>query len=259
MCNVQFTLPDVPPTMIGLRCKHCGGQFEVEFRSAYWAKCPYCNPKKEEIMTDSYSDWCVRNGHPGATKDWEKEEQPKDMSAFVVENAEQEVKKILADEAEKILAENKSARMNAGKPPLHYLMLFPTAIEAFARVCEGGANKYDYGNFLKGGKHWSEAIDCCMRHILKYARARIYQELDIDIGGDGPISLFSEDMGCHHLAHAMWNLMFELDMNNKGQTHDPVHFAKMAEFWKSVKGLPLDEICGKLEVYLEQTDKELAA
>jgi hypothetical protein len=150
---------------------------------------------------------------------------------------------------EKQARENKpvSARYNAGKETLHYLFLFPTAIEAFARVCEGGAAKYEYLNFLKGGKHWSEAVDSCLRHIRDYVRWCVWKEAKIDIGGEGEPSQFVSDTGCHTLAHAMWNCMFEMDMNCKKETHDPELFEKMCKFWKESKGLPWEEIRAKLE------------
>lgn len=204
-------------------------------------------------------EWCEENGHPGPTKNWEQIE--KEQEQLKKEQLKKGVDAFNAKTAE-ILAENTpntSARMCAGKPPLHYLMLFPTAIEAFAKVCESGANKYDYGNFLKGGKHWSEAMDSTLRHLKEYVRYCTWQQFKIDIGDpneDGPPSLYSNDMGCHHLAHAMWNIMFELDMNNKGQTHDPKLFARMIEFWKSVKGLPFNEISARLEEFRKQTNKE---
>jgi len=112
-----------------------------------------------------------------------------------------------------------AARMNEGKPELGYLLEFPTAIEAFARVKMLGAAKYERGNWKKGGKPDNEYLDACLRHMTAFANGEE----------------FASDSGCHHLAHAAWNLFALLELNYPGVTHDPELFNKMMTRWRMKK------------------------
>lgn len=105
--------------------------------------------------------------------------------------------------------------MNSGKPQLSFLLQFPTSVEAFARVKELGAVKYDRDNWKLGGKPDWEYLDACLRHIMAFMSGEYY----------------AEDTGCSHLAHAAWNLFALQDLNYRGQTHDPEQFAKMYREW----------------------------
>lgn len=267
--NIKFECLDVPGPRVKLkiRCPICKKDLDIStvtftYPELYMVKCPRCStwisanlPTERDRMTslhDEYhKDETCDDSHPGATKDWENGDPKRGC-----ERITGDVTISLKDKGHAI---KKSERFNAGKVPLHYLMMFPTAIEAFSRVCEGGTHKYNYLNFLNGGKHWSEAIDSCLRHIKNYVRWCIWQEAKIDIGSDGEPNMFASDTGCHHLAHAMWNLMFEIDMNTKGHAHDPELFEKMCKFWQSVKGLPWDTITSKLSQLQNQTNEEMAS
>lgn len=189
-------------------------------------------------MSDSYKDWCENQAN------WCEKIETAEGNIGPPEEAPQ------------------SARYNAGKAQLHFLMMFPTAMESLCRVKEFGACKYDYGNFLKGNKPWQEPIDSCMRHLFAYQRWAIYQDTGVILVGYGlpeVPSYFDPETGCPHLAHAMWNLAFLQDMCHKGETHHPKVFDKMCAFWKSAKGLTWDTIMPKLQALQSQTDKELAS
>jgi len=110
-----------------------------------------------------------------------------------------------------------SKRDNQGKPQLSFILQFPTAIAAHARVKELGAIKYERDNWKKGGKPDHEYLDACLRHISAFMEGET----------------FADDTGCTHLAHAMWNIMALQDLNYKGVTHDPELFASMCEYWKN--------------------------
>lgn len=109
-----------------------------------------------------------------------------------------------------------AARMNNGKPQLSYLLEFPTAITAFARVKELGAAKYERGNWKKGGKPDHEYLDACMRHLTAFMEGE----------------KVADDSGCLHLAHAAWNLFALMELNYPGETCDQELFDKMIEYWK---------------------------
>lgn len=108
-----------------------------------------------------------------------------------------------------------AARDNPGKPQLSFILQFPTAIAALARVKELGAIKYERDNWKKGGKPDWEYLDACLRHIMAFMEGEI----------------FAQDTGCTHLSHALWNIMALQDLNYKGITHDPELFAAMCEYW----------------------------
>lgn len=111
---------------------------------------------------------------------------------------------------------SEAARMNEGKPQLGFVLQFPTAMEAFARVKELGAVKYERDNWKKGNKPDWEYLDACMRHLTAFANGEF----------------FASDSGCSHLAHAMWNLCALQELNYKGITHDPEVFRNMLQHWK---------------------------
>lgn len=108
-------------------------------------------------------------------------------------------------------------RDNSGKPMLSFILQFPTAVEAHARVKELGAIKYERDNWRKAGKPDWEYLDACLRHISAHMQGEMY----------------ASDSGCTHLGHAMWNIMALQDLNYPGITHDPELFAAMCEYWKT--------------------------
>lgn len=112
-----------------------------------------------------------------------------------------------------------ASRMNAGKAEWDYIFDFPTAVEAFCRVKELGAIKYERDNWKAGGKPDREYISAVGRHISAFKQGET----------------FATDTGCLHLAHAMWNVMALIELNYPGVTHDPELFAKMSEHWAEVK------------------------
>ena len=82
-------------------------------------------------------------------------------------------------------------RFNGDKPSLSYILTFPRAISEFARVCMYGAEKYDRGNYLKGGKPLSEYVDCLLRHLTAWQDGE-----NVD-----------PESGQHHLGHVVWNAL----------------------------------------------------
>lgn len=96
-------------------------------------------------------------------------------------------------------------RDNSGKPEMDYILNWPKAVEAVARVSEMGARKYGRCNFKKGGKPNHEYYGCAMRHLFK---AHSGEDFDSESGG-------------LHLAHAIWNLMTLIEMNWEGDLYDP--------------------------------------
>lgn len=129
-----------------------------------------------------------------------------------------------------------AARMNEGKPELGYLLEFPTAVEAFARVKMLGAAKYERGNWKKGGKPDNEYIDACLRHLMAF------------VSGE----TFASDSGCPHLAHAIWNLFALMELNHKGVTHDPELFNKMMKYWEEQKTRPKDTPVADVESWAKE-------
>ena len=107
---------------------------------------------------------------------------------------------------------DKALRYDEGKPEMWYWLMWPRAAEAFARVCEYGAKKYDELNFTKGGKEDKEYLSAAIRHLLAHMKYVItgnsQYAYDLD---DGDV----KGSGCLHLAHAMWNIMMLLDYNMK--------------------------------------------
>lgn len=81
----------------------------------------------------------------------------------------------------------KAMRFNDGKSPLVHLTDFPFAMAEFAANCEGGAKKYDLGNFRKGAPT-RELLSCLLRHTFELAAG---SDRDVD--------------GVHHAAKIMWN------------------------------------------------------
>lgn len=81
-------------------------------------------------------------------------------------------------------------RHNIGKPKLSYMLDFPNAMAAHARICEGGAENYDKHNWKKG-LPYTEVEDSLLRHQLAFHNCE-----DND----------SESKQLH-MGHVMWNAM----------------------------------------------------
>lgn len=88
-------------------------------------------------------------------------------------------------------------RFNDGKPELHRLWQFGSALTKLARVMSQGSIKYEDGNWLRGGKPDAEYLDSHDRHMLAFANGEEYDP----------------ETGAHHLAHAVWNLLALLRLN----------------------------------------------
>ena len=95
-------------------------------------------------------------------------------------------------------------RDNAGKPELHYILTMPRTMEALSAVLTEGAKKYEYLNYLKGGKPDQEYWDSALRHLRDAGRYIVSQDQK---------DLYDKETGCHHVAHAIWNLAMLLDLN----------------------------------------------
>tara|TARA_R110000824_G_scaffold3751_2_gene17899 strand:+ start:9042 stop:9521 length:480 start_codon:yes stop_codon:yes gene_type:complete len=83
---------------------------------------------------------------------------------------------------------DKAMRSNSGKVPMSHVLDFPRAMALLAEVAEGGAEKYNRGNFQKG-QDASVTIDCLLRHLFKWWAGE-----DDD-----------SESGKSHLGHVMWN------------------------------------------------------
>lgn len=96
-------------------------------------------------------------------------------------------------------------RYNQGKPNLHYLDPWYHALCEVVRVCTKGEEKYERGNYLLGQPH-SELLSAARRHEMKF--------------GDTRRPDYDEESSCHHLAHAIWNLLqlLQTDMTTPTDT-----------------------------------------
>lgn len=101
-----------------------------------------------------------------------------------------------------------SERYNKGKPELSYLLMFPKSAEAIARLLEAGAEKYDYLNFLKGGKPDKEYWDAAMRHLVKAMQYETTGHSAAWYDYDGAAD---EGTKAPHLAAVIWNLMMIIE------------------------------------------------
>ena len=94
-------------------------------------------------------------------------------------------------------------RSNTGKPEMSYILTFPQAIAELAKGCMYGGEKYERGNYLRGGKPLTEYVDCLLRHLTAWQNGE----------DDDPES------GCSHLGHVLWNALalcqFALSGNSK--------------------------------------------
>ena len=75
-----------------------------------------------------------------------------------------------------------------------YVFNHAEAWDEYCRVCEVGAAKYAVGNY-RLGESFTHYADCALRHLRKFMRG-----IQLD-----------EESGCHHLAHALWNLWQLMD------------------------------------------------
>jgi len=96
-------------------------------------------------------------------------------------------------------------RYNDGKPELHRILQFGSALEKLAKVMELGAVKYEDGNWLKGGKDDREYLDSLSRHLMSFVNAQT------------DVEEYDYDSGCHHLAHVAWNALALLRLNRDDQ------------------------------------------
>ncbi len=88
-------------------------------------------------------------------------------------------------------------RHDSGKVRLD--LIPPEWIEALGQVLTKGAEKYAARNWEKG-MAWSKMIGCAMRHLLAFLRGE----------------RFDQETGCHHLAHAAWNVLALMSYDVRG-------------------------------------------
>ena len=91
-------------------------------------------------------------------------------------------------------------KTDAGKPQMGFLLEFPHAMEAMARVSELGAGRYGKGTWPRVEPE--RYLHAFMRHSL-------------EMGPDG--NAYDEDSGLPHQWHALWNLaaLIELEARKK--------------------------------------------
>lgn len=111
-----------------------------------------------------------------------------------------------------------SNRFNQGKPMLSYFRRsFPKMIEGVARVKELGAAKYGDDNWRLGGKPDQEYYDSMDRHLAAYLQGETHDS----------------DSGCHHLAHAVWNLCALYELNHSDEPAVVEEFFKRLEYYNN--------------------------
>jgi hypothetical protein len=66
---------------------------------------------------------------------------------------------------------------------------------------------------------------------------------------------FASDSGCHHLAHAAWNLFALMQLNYPGESHDPELFNKMIEYWEKKKRDTSEQPKDDIKFILEEAEK----
>ena len=108
-----------------------------------------------------------------------------------------------------------ATRMNQGKPLFSFILDFPKALLAFCRVKEVGAIKYERNDWKEGGKPDEEYLDAALRHMVEFKNGE----------------QFASDTGCHHLAHAAWNLFALLELN-VNEVEAPDLFRAACEHWR---------------------------
>lgn len=114
-----------------------------------------------------------------------------------------------------------AARFNEGKPRLSYFRRsFQKMVEGIAWVKTFGANKYEEDNWRSGGKPDAEYWDSMDRHIDYFLNGEVYDQ----------------DSGCHHLAHACWNLCALLELNYPDvPMRDKEIYDRQMTFWSEKK------------------------
>lgn len=116
-------------------------------------------------------------------------------------------------------------RKNNAKLKTH---LFPAEWELeLTRIFHQGSIKYSENNWLKG-MPYSYCLGSARRHILKYLLGQKYDK----------------ETGCHHLAHAAWNLLaiYSYELRGVGMAdltpHNPTEHdnAEAVDFIPEFKG-----------------------
>lgn len=92
----------------------------------------------------------------------------------------------------------------------------PEWIEALGEVLTKGARKYADRNWEKG-MAWSKMIGCTFRHMMKFLRGERYDA----------------ETGCHHLAHAAWNLLALMSYDVRGIGADDLPRARTSPTMES--------------------------
>lgn len=120
--------------------------------------------------------------------------------------------------------DKKASRFNAGKVEGHTLPLL--AVTEMFKVGMFGAAKYDSNNY-RLPTNSTQYFDCAYRHMVKYLYG---QEID-------------QDSKCHHLAHAAWNILAELEKVLTGtQLDDRYKYANINEILDKVFNLNKEQI-----------------
>lgn len=112
---------------------------------------------------------------------------------------------------------NEGMRFDAGKMNIH---LIPAElIVELARVYSVGALKYAPRNWEKG-MDWSKVIDSADRHYTKWLAGLVVDP----------------ETGCHHLAHAIWNLTALLVYQMRGIGNDDRTMLPLSEDFQWTEG-----------------------
>lgn len=96
-------------------------------------------------------------------------------------------------------------RYNAGKT--RYELLPPEWLRALAEVMTAGAEKYAPRNWEKGMDH-SVMVGCLFRHLIAYMEDEVHDR----------------ETGCHHLAHAAWNLLALMSYDLRDVGNDDLRY-----------------------------------
>ena len=119
-------------------------------------------------------------------------------------------------------------RYNKGKPQLSYLLDTPLANNELAKVFEAGAKKYERDNWMLGLEN-DKLMDSALRHLQAYAGG---EEVDTETG-------------CHHLAHADWNVKVLLEQVLASKLEIPLSKTQTKRVMESPVILPTQEAVEK--------------
>lgn len=99
-------------------------------------------------------------------------------------------------------------RDNSGKPEISQVLHFDEGLRFFAAHCAAGRAKYPdtepgFPNWKLGGKPDQEYLDAAARHLIKLGCGEEYDD----------------ELGTHHAAAVVWNMMALLTCNRRGEPY----------------------------------------